>query len=293
MAVGNNNDQAVRYYQKQFAGIFASVFNKQSYFGDLSPSGVDVLDGVQENATAFSLKTSDIPVTVGTYNTGANVAFGTGTGNTTRFGNRVEITYTNTDVPYLGTWSYHEGVDRFTVNNNLDQAVADRLELQAQAKTQLLDNVVGTYLDTNAGHTAVLADFADASITTFFDELAAYYVNQEVVGDKVAKVNTSLYNAIIKHPLATTGKNSAVNIDTNGILQFRGFTINQVPDAKFPEGTAALVYVRGSGKPFLGINTARAIESEDFDGRALQGAGKYGCFVTLDNLRSVTKVTTP
>lgn len=292
-AAGDNNDQPVRVYQKQFKELLTAVFNKQSYFGDVSPSGIEVLDAIQDNATAFSLKTSDIPVTVGTYNTDAAIAMGAGTSNTNRFGNRVEIIYTNTDVPYIGTWAYHEGIDRFTVNNNLDAAVADRLALQAQAKTQLLDNVIGKYISDNAGKTEALTALTDAAITTMFDNLAAYYTNIESVGEKVMKVNTALYNAIVKHPLATTAKSSSVNIDTNGVIQFRGFTIQEVPDAKFVAGEVAYVYIRGVGKPFLGINTSRAIESEDFDGRALQGAGKYGMFITNDNKKAVAKVTLP
>ena len=41
------------------------------------------------------------------------------------------------------------------------------------------------------------------------------------------------------------------------------------------------------------INTARTIESEDFDGVALQGAGKAGEFILPDNKKAVAKATTP
>ena len=44
-------------------------------------------------------------------------------------------------------------------------------------------------------------------------------------------------------------------------------------------------------KHLLGINTARTIESEDFDGVALQGAGKAGEFIPNDNKKAVVKVS--
>src|SRR5690625_3004185 len=100
-AAGENNDLPVRTYQKEFKQLLQAVFRKQSYFGDFFGGGIEALDGVQHNETAFYVKTSDIPVVVGSaYNKDANVAFGTGTSNTTRFGPRTEIIYTDTPVDY-------------------------------------------------------------------------------------------------------------------------------------------------------------------------------------------------
>lgn len=44
------------------------------------------------------------------------------------------------------------------------------------------------------------------------------------------------------------------------------------------------------GVPFTGIETARAIEAQDFDGVALQGAGKAGQFISNDNKKALVKV---
>lgn len=286
-----NNDLAARSYQKQFRQLLQAVFRKQSYFGDFFGGGIEALDGVQHNATAFSVKTSDIPVVVGTYNKGANVAFGTGTGNSTRFGERTEIIYTDTDVPYTWGWKFHEGIDRHTVNNDLSAAIADRLDLQAQAKVQKFNAQHSTFISSVAGHEEKLAGFTADAILALFNKLSAYYVNIEAIGTKVAAVNTELYNAIVDHPLVTTGKNSNVNIDENGILRFKGFQINETPDAMFQADEYAYIYIQGVGKAFTGINTARTIESEDFDGVALQGAGKAGEFILDDNKKAVAKVT--
>lgn len=288
----NNQNLPVRSYQKEFKQLLAAVFKKQAYFADFFGGGIEALDGVQHNTTAFSVKTSDIPVVVGTaYNKGENVAFGTGTGASTRFGQRTEIIYGDTDVPYTWGWVYHEGIDRHTVNNDMNVAVADRLELQAQAKTAEFNKHHGSFIASVAGKELPLADFTDANIIKLFNDLSAYFVNIQAIGTKVAKVNTTVYNALVDSVLTTSAKNSSVSIDENGIVRFKGFIIEEMPDAAFADDCVAYAYITGVGKAFTGINTARTIESEDFDGVALQGAGKAGEFILDDNKKAVVKVT--
>ena len=123
-----------------------------------------------------------------------------------------------------------------------------------------------------------------------FNALSKYYNNIEAVGTKRAKVCADLYNAIVDHRLTTTSKGSVANIDENGVVKFKGFLIEEVPDDLFQAGEVAYVYIDGVGKAFTGINTARTIESEDFDGVALQGAGKAGEFILPDNKKAVCKV---
>lgn len=289
---GENNDLAVRSYQQEFKKLLQAVFKKQSYFADFFGGGIEALDGVQHNETAFYVKTSDIPVVVGEgYNKDANVAMGTGTGNGNRFGNRTEIIYTDTPVNYSWEWNYHEGIDRHTVNNNFESAVADRLELQAQAKTRLFNTKHSAFISASAGKTENLADYSADAVLALFNKLHAYFVNIEAVGTKKAKVNTALYNAIVDHPLTTAAKKSGANVDTNNILKFKDFEIEEVPDAMFAENECCYAYIAGVGKAFTGINTARTIESEDFDGRALQGAGKAGEYILPANKKAVCKVT--
>ena len=292
MYAGENNDSPVRTYQKDFKGLLQAVFKKQSYFGDFFGGGIEALDGVQHNETAFYVKTSDIPVVFGTgYNKDAATAFGTGTGKSSRFGERTEIVYTDTPVNYSWEWNFHEGIDRHTVNNNFDVAVADRLDLQAQAKTQQFNYKHSAFIASVAGKTEPLAGYTADAVLALFNNLSKYYTNIHAIGEKVAKVNSDLYNAIVDHPLTTTGKNSAARIDDNGILRFKGFTIEEVPEDVMQENVVAYVYIRGVGKAFTGINTARTIESEDFDGVALQGAGKAGEYIPEDNKKAVVKVT--
>lgn len=291
-AEGENNGQAVRQYQVEFKQLLQAVFKKQSYFADFFGGGIEALDGVQHNKKAFSVKTSDIPVVVGAaYTTDANTAMGTGTGKSSRFGNRTEIVYTDTDVEYSWEWTFHEGIDKHTVNNDFDTAVADRLELQARAKTQKFNAAHGAFISKSAGKTEPLADYSANSVLALFNALSKYFTNIEAVGTKKAKVTPDLYNAIVDHPLMTSAKGSSANIDANGVAKFKGFIIEEVPENMFAEGECCYAYIAGVGKAFTGINTARTIESEDFDGVALQGAGKAGEYILPDNKKAVVKVT--
>lgn len=291
-AAGENNERSVRTYQQEFKNLLQAVFKKQSYFGDFFGGGIEALDGVQHNETAFYVKTSDIPVVFGdAYSKDAATAFGAGTSKSSRFGERTEIVYVDTPVPYSWEWVFHEGIDRHTVNNNFDVAVADRLDLQAQAKTQKFNAMHSKFIAESAGHTEPLADYSADAVLALFNKLSKYFINIHAIGEKVAKVNADLYNAIVDHPMATTAKGSGANVDNNTILRFKGFVIEEIPDDVMHDGCVAYAYIRGVAKAFTGINTARTVESEDFDGVALQGAGKAGEYIPVDNKKAVVKVT--
>ena len=289
-AAGDNNDLPARSYQMEFRKLLTAVFKKQAYFADFFGGGIEALDGVQENETAFYVKTSDIPVVVGSaYNKDANTAFGSGTGKSSRFGERTEVVYSNTPVKYTWEWVFHEGIDRHTVNNDLDAAVADRLELQARAKTAKFNTAHGKFISNSAAKVITIPDYTADKVLELFDTLSAYFNNIEAVGTKAAKVNSSLYNAIVNHPLMTTAKNSAASVAENEVTKFKGFVIQEIPDGLFQEGECCYAYITGIGKAFTGINTARTIESEDFDGLAFQGAGRAGEFILPDNKKAVVK----
>lgn len=289
---GENNDQAARSYQLDFKKMLQAVFKKQSYFADFFGGSIEALDGVQENEIAFYVKTSDIPCVVGSgYNKDANTAFGTGTGKSNRFGDRTEITYSNTPVNYTWGWNFHEGIDRHTVNNDFNAAVADRLELQSIAKTDLFNTKHGAFISASAGKTENLASYTPDAVLALFNALSKYFNNIKAIGTRKAKVTSDLYNAIVDHPLMTSAKGSSANIDENGVVKFKGFLVEELPDEVFAEGECCYAYIAGVGKAFTGINTARTIESEDFDGVALQGAGKAGEYILPANKKAVVKVT--
>lgn len=283
MATTNNN-LPVRVYSKQFLQLLSTVYQAQSVFMPTF-GALQALDGVSNNAVAFSVKTNDMAVVVGEYSTDANTAFGTGTSNSSRFGEMKEVIYADTDVPYTAGWAIHEGLDQMTVNNDLDAAVADRLNLQAQAKTRLFNVAMGKALSTAGTDLGTVDD-----VNALFEEAVEKYTDLEVIAPVRAYVTATVYNAIIDLANVTTAKNSAVNVDTNGILSFRGITITKVP-TQYMGGKAVIFAPDNIARLFTGINIARTIQAIDFAGVELQGAGKYGTFILDDNKKAIFTAT--
>lgn len=291
MAQGNNNNLKARRLELVFKDYLQTVFEVRSYFGDFFAGGLQALDGVKENETAFYIKTSDIPVVVQEYSTDANTAFEKGTGDSNRFGPRREIIYVDTPVPYTWQWAFHEGLDRATVNNDMNAALADRLDLQAQKKVVLFNQHHGAYISSIAEKTETLDAMTEADVKALFNEMSKYFVNIHTVGRKVAKVNSEIWNILIDAGYTVKEKDSSVNIDRNEMIAFKGFDVEELPDDAFEDGEVAYFYVVGIGAAFTGINTTRTFESEDFDGLALQGHGKAGEYVLPDNRKAVAKAT--
>lgn len=287
--MAGNNNQPERRYEKEFKGLLEVVFGHRAYFRDFFGGDIEALDGVKENDTAFTVKTNDMPVVIGEYNTDSDVAFEEGTSNSNRFGERKEVIYSNTDVPYSWNWAIHEGVDRFTVNNDFEAAIADRLDLQANAKIEKFNAKHSGFVSDSAGETIDASEHD--SVLSLFNELSVYFTNAKTIGTRHAKVTPELYNEIVDHPAATTLKHSSTNVDENTIVKFKGFVIEELPEDAFQDSEVVYAYIAGVGKAFTGISTARTKESEDFDGVALQGAGLAGEYIPEDNKAAVVKVT--
>lgn len=286
-----NQNNPVRRYEKQYAGILQTVFGVKSAFAG-ALSVIQVLDGVQENAKAFSVKTNNTPVVIGTYKTGENDGgFGDGSGANSRFGDLTEIKYENTDVEYDYTLTIHEGLDRYTVNNDLNAAIADRLKLQSEAQTRKINNRIGKFLSDNAGVTEALADFTEDKVKALFNKVNAYYINQEVTAPITIYLRPELYNAIIDMTANTSAKGSSVSIDNNGLARYKGFALVETPAQYFDTGVVAVFSPDGIVIPFVGISTTRTIEATEFDGVKLQAAAKGGTYILDDNKKAVVKVT--
>lgn len=280
----NNNNLPVRVYSKQFLQLLSTVYLSQSAFMPTF-GALQALDGVSNNTTAFSVKTNDMAVVTGEYNTDADTAFGTGTANSSRFGEMKEVIYADTDVPYTANWAIHEGLDQMTVNNDLDAAVADRLNLQAQAKTRLFNVAMGKALAAAGNDLGEVDD-----VNTLFETAVEKYTDLEVIAPVRAYVTAAVYNAIIDLDSVTAAKNSAVNVDTNGMLSFRGITITKVP-TQYMGGKAVIFAPDNIGRLFTGINIMRTIQAINFAGVELQGAGKYGTFILDDNKKAIFTAT--
>ncbi len=289
--MAGNQNNPVRRYEKQYAGMLQTVFGiRKAFAKTLAP--IQILDGVQENTKAFSVKTNATPVVIGTYSTGANDGgFGDGSGSKSRFGNMTEVKYDNADVEYDYTLSIHEGLDRYTVNNDLDAAVADRLKLQSEEQTRQMNTKIGKFLAENAGKTEALADFEEKTVKTLFNKLDAYYTDLEVTADITVYLRSELYSAIVDMASNTSAKGSSVSIDTNGLLKYKDFILEKTPSKYLPTGTLAVFSPDGIVIPFVGISTARTIEATEFDGVKLQAAAKGGTYMLDDNKKAVVKVT--
>lgn len=276
---------ATQLFSDKFVQLLPVVFQSQAaftgVFGDLQ-----AVDGVSDSDTAMRVKTNDLPVVLGTYSTDPNVAFGTGTANSSRFGQMTEVIYKDVAVPYSDPWSLHRGLDRFTVNANLGSAVSTELERAAQAEVRALNAQLGAYLVSKAA--ADLGSVDD--VVALFDKADEQMTELEVNVPVSAYVAPDVYNKIVDNTLTTTGKRSSVNIDTNGVVEFKGFKVYKVAAKYLKNGdkTVKAVFAPdGVGRAFAGISTLRTIEAIDFDGIELQGAGKTGQYISDENLKAV------
>ena len=304
-AAGDNQNQNVRYYEKEMAGLIQAVFSVKTWFPELFAGGVQTKDGIKDKEHAFYVKTSDIACVLSTgtltgqspspaYNTGANVGMGTGTGSTSRFGNRTEVTYTDTPVDYTWDWVFHEGIDRHTVNADFDETVADRLELQARKKVSAFNAHAAAFIAANAGVTITAsAKPTSANVVDYIMQAREAFTNNGVDADVqlYAKLTPEQYSNVIKSGLAVTSKLSDANVGDRTITKIGGFIVDEIPAAAFTGNNWGYFYAENIAAAFTGINTARAIESEDFDGTALQGAGKAGEWIPNDNKKALGVAT--
>lgn len=285
-----NQNLAVREYQSQYKQMLGTVFNVSNAFtGLLAP--IQILNGVESNAKAFSVKTSATPVVIGEYSTDANTAFGTGTAKSSRFGEMKEVIYEDTQVDYDYTLTIHEGIDRFTVNNNLDAAIADRMKLQSEAQTRQMNKRIGKFVSDNAGHTEALADLTESSLRALFNKVSSYVVNNEINVAITAYVKSDVYNAIIDMTANTHAKGSSVSIDNNGLAKYKNIKLVVTPDQYFADGVVAIFAPDNIVIPFVGIQTTRTVEAINFDGVIFQAAAKGGTYVLDDNKKAIIKVT--
>jgi len=94
---------ATKIYTKEFKRVLPTLFKVKAAFRRAYGGELQVTDGVTDSAKFMTLKTTSTDVVIQNYSTDANVGFGTGTGKTSRFGERKEIKSVGTDVSYEGT----------------------------------------------------------------------------------------------------------------------------------------------------------------------------------------------
>lgn len=281
----------IKYFTKQYAGMLPDLFAKKSAFLRAFGGVLQVKDGVTENDTFMELKVSDTDVVIQNYSTDANVGFGTGTGNTSRFGPRKEVKSVNKQVSYDAPLAINEGIDDFTVNDIKDQVVAERLALHGVAWAQHVDGLLGKLLSDSASEALEVALLNEDSVTKLFSDAHKKFVNNNVstAVPWVAYVNADVYDLLIDSKLATTSKNSSANVDEQTLYKFKGFILSELPDEKFQTNEVAYFAADNVGVAGVGIQVTRAMDSEDFAGTAIQAAAKYGKYLPEKNKKAILK----
>lgn len=281
---------AIKLYTKQYAGIVPDLFESRTHFLRSFGGTVQVHADAEYNDKFLTLKTTDTDVTIQAYNTGVNVAFGTGTGNTSRFGPRHEVKSVDTTVEWETPLAIHDGIDRFTVNDIPTQVVAERLALHGAAWAEHVDGLLGKALSDNASET-LEGELTEEGVVQAFVDARKAFVNNKVSRNVawVAYVNTDVFNLLVDSKLATTAKSSSANIDNQTLYAFKGFLLQEIQDDAFETGEQIYFAADGVGVVGIGIETARVLDSEDFNGVALQGAGKYGKYIPVKNKKAILK----
>ena len=281
---------AIKLYTKQYAGIVPDLFESRTHFLRSFGGTVQVHADAEYNDKFLTLKTTDTDVTIQAYNTGANVAFGTGTGSTSRFGERHEVKSVDTTVEWETPLAIHDGIDRFTVNDIPEQVVAERLALHGAAWAEHVDGMLGKALSDNASET-LTGELTEEGVVKAFADARKAFVNNKVSRNVawVAYVNTDVFNLLVDSKLATTAKNSSANIDNQTLYAFKGFLLQEIQDDAFQVGEQIYFAADGVGVVGIGIEVTRVLDSEDFNGVALQGAGKYGKYIPTKNQKAILK----
>lgn len=281
---------AIKLYTTQYAGIVPSIFEAKSAYLRVFGGAIQTIQGAEADEDFLKLKISDTDVVIQEYSTDPDVAFGAGTGNSNRFGPRKEVKSIDATVEFDQPLAIHEGIDKFTVNDIPDQVVAERLALHAVAWAERYDEVMLDTISENANRT-LTGELSEDGVTDVFVEARKHFVNNKVSKNInwVAFVTPDVYNFLIDSDLATTAKNSSANVDTQTLYQFKGFILEELSDDKFKEGEQIYFAAENVGVAGLGIPVTRAIDSEDFAGVALQGAGKLGKFIPEKNRVAILK----
>ena len=196
---------AIKLYTKQYAGIVPDLFESRTHFLRSFGGTVQVHADAEYNDKFLTLKTTDTDVTIQAYSTDANVGFGTGTGSTSRFGERHEVKSVDTTVEWETPLAIHDGIDRFTVNDIPEQVVAERLALHGAAWAEHVDGMLGKALSDNASET-LTGELTEEGVIQAFADARKKFVNNKVSRNVawVAYVNTDVFNLLVDSKLATT-----------------------------------------------------------------------------------------
>ena len=281
---------STKIYTKNYMAMLAKITESRSRFLRSFGGQIQIYDGVADSDTMLHLKVNNTKAVIKNYDKGENVGFGTGTGSTNRFGQRLEIKSIDLTVPYEAPIAIHEGIDNVTVNDVPDKVIAERLEENALAQTEYISELLAKALSDNASET-LTGQMTEEGVTKTFAAARKKFVNNKISKSIawVAYVTSDVYDFLIDSKLATTAKNSSANIDEQILYKFKGFVLEETPDEYFQEGEQVMFAVDGVGIAGVGLQIVRTIDADDFYGVAIQGAGKYGKYIADENKVGILK----
>ena len=270
-------------YDLQFTKFMPKIYNTAGAFVD-ALGGLEVADGVSNAEDAFYLKKPAQTVTINNYDADK------GTDDDSAFGTLVKQTYTNVPAKYTEKLSANIGLDKFTVNMDLDKAIADTMERISRAQLQKLNTAFGKALVDNAGKTISTAK----DVEDMFNQAAAELDEKEAIGTRIAYVSPQVRSLLVDSGLTIVDKRSAIDITKDTVEMHKGFIIEVVPTTYLGDQVDAIFTVAGVGQAFMGISTMRALsEVPGFDGVQVQMAAKAGAAIPDANKAAivVAKVT--
>lgn len=281
---------AIKIYTTDYAQTLPSLFEKKSAYLRAFGGAIQTIVGAEAQGDYLKVKVTDTDTVIQAYSTDPNVGFGTGTGNSSRFGPRRENKSIDVQVAFDSPLAIHEGVDAFTVNDIPDQVVAEVLAKNTVAMLEHYDTVMGKNLSDSADKTLTV-ELTEASVIKAFNDARKTLVNNKVskANSWLAFVKPDVYSLLVDSNLAKTSKNSTVNMDNGEVYKFKGFEIIEIDEGKFQDGEIIYFTSENVGLAGVGIPVARAIDSEDFAGVSVQAAGKFGKYIPEKNKKAIVK----
>lgn len=274
---------AIARYELQFKDLMPAIYNTAGAFVD-ALNGLEITDGITESENAFYLKKAVTPVTINNYDPSK------GTDEDCAFGTLVKQTYTNVPAPYSLKLAANIGLDKFSVNNDLDFAVADTMEQISRAQLQKLNTEIGKILVNAAGKTIDTAK----DVEDMFNQAAAELDEKEVIGTRIAYVSPQVRSLLVDSGLTVVDKRSVIDITKDTVEMHKGFIIQVVPTTYLGSDVDAIFTVAHVGQAYMGISTMRALdEVPGFDGTQVQMSAKAGAIIPEENKPAVVvaKVT--
>lgn len=279
-------------YTPQFVRTLDTVYKKKAHFLNTFGGGLQIVDGVSDSENFMHLKTVDAETVIQEYDTDPNVAMGTGTANSSRFGPINEIKAVDTEVKYEAPLAIHEGIDNFTVNGPKEAIVYERLAKASEAWTEQVNGLLSRALSESAG-TTLETELTEEGLTAFFAQAHKTMVNNHVSKDRVwrAYVTADVLDVLVNARITTSAKRSSANIDEQDMYKFKGFVLEEMADTYFQDGEVVVIAPDDIGVAGAGIQIVRTLDARDFYGTQIQGAGKFAKYIPVQNNNAIIKAT--